>query len=84
MSVDDVPTCRLRARLRQGLEKAVVSSINTSLWHNLQLFTSNCGTLNKLGHHGAVRTTNIALLNNFDLWCQHQSPARELNVQSPW
>ena len=45
MSVDDVPTCRLRARLRQGLEKAVVSSINTSLWHDPQLSTPNCGTL---------------------------------------
>ena len=45
MSVDDVPTCRLRARLRQGLEKAVVSCINTSLWHDLQLSTPNCGTL---------------------------------------
>ena len=28
MSVDDVPTCRLRAMLRQDLQKAVVSHYN--------------------------------------------------------
>ena len=66
MSVDDVPTCRLHARLREGLEKAVVSSLDTSLLHNLQLSTSNCRTLRYLGHHGAVRSRNIALLNSPD------------------
>ena len=45
MSADDAPICRLRARLRQGLEKAVVSSISTPLLHNLRLSTHYSRTL---------------------------------------
>ncbi len=71
MLVDDVPTCRLRARLRQGLEKAVVSFTRTLLLHNLLLSTPNRRTLRYLGYHGAIRSRNIAFLNCLDFCCQH-------------